>query len=70
MELQPFSFDLAVQQKGNNGRRSPKGERLRMSVGIGSEKPLCPPLKDAVISSKDHIQISRAKMKKNIQIRP
>lgn len=33
MELQPLSFDLAIQQKGNNGRRSPKGERLRMSVG-------------------------------------
>lgn len=27
------SFDVAIQQKGNNGRRSPKGERLRISVG-------------------------------------
>lgn len=27
------SFDLAIQQRGNNGRRSPKGERLQMSVG-------------------------------------
>lgn len=26
-------FDLATQQKENNGRRSPKGERLRMKVG-------------------------------------
>lgn len=27
------SFDLAVQQRGNNSGRSLKGERLRMSLG-------------------------------------
>lgn len=26
------SFDLAIQQKGNNSTRSPKGERLQMNV--------------------------------------
>lgn len=61
------SFDLAVQQRGNNSGRSLKGERLRMSLGSVLRQSSTPRITH--LGRRSHSNLS-GNTEKRLQIRP